>query len=675
MHTTTTMDSPSMNSVRRTDAVGALVSMLRSLAERPGSLCCALLALNLLALPYAGLTRDSMLYSGQVLNRALGGYLDGDLFFKYGSQDSFSAFSPLLAPAVPYLGITLTFLLGYLASKALFIYGLQRLAFRVIPSPEIAVVALLMVATYFLPFGGAGILTLNDSVLTPRLGACGLALLAIDATLSRRWILALLLAGAGFVLHPIMALPAIGVCVVYLVWTRLPGRAAGALGIAAGVVGLVVLTPPIGYRLFSQMGATWLEEVVHFSGGLLSPQVWQMASWPRIVLAFGLCLGAAWRLRIEHPDMARLLGSIALISAGGLLVSTIANEFGYRLLAQAQVHRALYLVEFAQFPAGLWLGTKLFCDADNGLQLMGVVLIFALLDVTYLTQFDLGSKAKLAMLCLSAFLIALLAIRGIDREPKRPDWLSRAFAWALGAGSVAWAVYVAILIAVYHADYAHLYLERQAWRAALEAMPLLPRFLLALLLIGAAGRLVGWDGAFRMVALGVSAVAAWTACFVPTTIYDSAGYLQFESDIRFVDDYLGKRPPGQPTIYWPNDRLDMVWVDLKVSSYCHRYQVGGIVFSEPTSHEASRRIERTAPFEFNRSLVEREAVTDRQIAAAADYWRIDADHRTPTEADLRKLCADPEVDYLVLRMKFDGLYAAENGHVYIYDCRRIRESQ
>jgi hypothetical protein len=276
-----------------------------------------------------------------------------------------------------------------------------------------------------------------------------------------------------------------------------------------------------------------------------------------------------------------------------------------------------------------------------------------------------------AILCASAFLIAILPIRGIAKEPKRPDWLSRALAWALGAGSVVWAVYVAILIAAYHADYAHVYLEPQAWRAALEVMPLLPRLLLALLLVGAAGRMVGWDGAFRGVALGVSASAAWAACYVPTTIYDSAGYAQFASDIRFVDEYLGKRPAGQPTIYWANDRLDMVWVDLKALSYCHPYQVGGIVFSEPTSHEAARRIERTAPFEFHRSLMERELVTESQIEWGAAYWRVDRDHRTPTEADLRKLCADPSVDYLVLRVKFDGLYSAENGHVYIYDCRRI----
>ena len=203
-------------------------------------------------------------------------------------------------------------------------------------------------------------------------------------------------------------------------------------------------------------------------------------------------------------------------------------------------------------------------------------------------------------------------------------------------------------------------------------MPLLPRFLTALLLVGAAGRLVGWDGAFRLVALGVSAVAAWTACYVPTTIYDSAGYQQFESDIRFVDEYLGKRPAGEPTIYWPNDRLDMVWVDLKASSYCHRYQAGGIVFSEPTSHEAARRIERTAPFEFHRSLEEHgELVTDEMIEGGSVYWGVDLSHRTPTEADLRKLCADTAIDYAVLRVKFDGLYAAENGHVYIYDCRRI----
>ena len=662
-----------MISVRRTEA--AILSILRALASRPGSLCCALLALDLLALPYAGLTRDGMLYSGQVLNRALGGYLDDDLFFKFGSQDRFTVFSPILGPAVPLLGITATFLLGYLATKVLLLYGLQRLAFRVIPSPEVAVAAMLTVATYFVPFGSSGLLTLNESVLTPRLGACGLALLAIDATLSGRWVFAVLLAIAGFLLHPIMALPAIGVCVVYLVWTRLPARPAIVVTALAVIVGSVALTPEIGNRLFGKMDETWLDEVVHFTGSLLSPQAWHWTSWPPIGLAFVACLGAAWRMRIEHPNQARLLGSIVLISAGGLLASTIASELGHRLLMQAQVHRALYLVEFAQFPAVFWLGTTLFLDADRRGQVVGVLLVFAVLEAPYLVWFDAEMLLKLGMLCFSAFLVALLAIRGIDREPRRPEWFSRTLAWSLGVGFVTWAIYIAVLVLTFHSDVASLRLEQQTWRAVIERLPLLSRFLLALLLVGLAGWAFGWDGAFRIVTLGVAAVAAWTACYVPTTIYDSAGYVQFESDIRFVGDYLKQHERRHPTVYWPNERLDMVWVDLEARSYSHAYQTAGIVFSEPMAHEAARRAGLVGPFEFHRRLEESRGLTESQIAGSAWYWKVDEDHRTPTEADLRKLCADPALDYAVLRQKFDRLYAAENGHVYIYDCRRIAESR
>ena len=662
-----------MTSERPSEA--AFLSILRALAARPGSLCCVLLALNLLALPYAGFTRDGMLYSGQVLNRAMNGYLEEDLFFKFGSQDRFSVFSTILAPLVPALGITATFLLGYLATKALLLYGLQRLAFRVIPSPEIAVAAMLTVATYFVPFGNAGVLTLNESVLTPRLGACGLALLAIDATMARRPALALLLAAAGFLLHPIMALPGIGVCVVYLAWTKLPSRIAIAVAGLMIVVTAVVLTPAVGYRLFGRMDEAWLDEVVHFTGSLLSPQEWIWQAWPRIVLAFAVCLGAAWRMRIEHPDRARLLGSIAFISAGGLLASTIATALGHRLLMQAQVHRALYLVEFAQFPAVFWLGTRLFLDADRRGQVLGVLLVFAVLEAPNLVWLDWGSLLKLAMLCFSAFLVALLAIRGIDPQPRRPEWLSRTLAWSLGVGSVAWAIYIAVLVASFHSESASMHLERQTWRAAIEVLPVLLRFLIALSLVGLAGRAVGWDGAFRTVALGIAAVAAWTACYVPTTIFDSAGYLQFESDIRFVGNYLKRHERGHPTVYWPNERLDMVWVDLGARSYIHPYQMAGIVFSNPMSHEAARRIERVGPFEYHRALEETHGMTDTQKAGAAWYWKVDEDHRTPTEADLRKLCADPAIDYAVLRQKFDDLYVAENGHVYIYDCRQIAGSR
>src|SRR4051794_25767600 len=99
---------------------------LYSLAARPLSFLLALLAINAVARPYAGITHDARLYSVQVLNLLDPTAYGDDLFFRYGSQDQFSIFSRVVAPGVDWLGLETTFFLLYLVFNSLLILGLKR---------------------------------------------------------------------------------------------------------------------------------------------------------------------------------------------------------------------------------------------------------------------------------------------------------------------------------------------------------------------------------------------------------------------------------------------------------------------------------------------------------------------------------------------------------------------
>src|SRR5579883_2224823 len=107
---------------------------LCALAESRWGLLLLLLSVNAVALPYAGITHDARLYSGQVLNHVEDGAYSGDLFFRYGSQDKYSLFSVLAAPLVRWLGLQPAFLLIYLVSKTLLIWGMMRLALTLLPN-------------------------------------------------------------------------------------------------------------------------------------------------------------------------------------------------------------------------------------------------------------------------------------------------------------------------------------------------------------------------------------------------------------------------------------------------------------------------------------------------------------------------------------------------------------
>src|SRR5262245_53474328 len=110
-----------------TDLAGRLFAALDRLASRPLTVLCLLLLANALAAPYRGLFHDARLYAAQVRERVEPGSMAEDLYLQYGSQDRYSVFTPLMAPAVAAIGLEPAFFLAYLLGKAFFFWALLRL--------------------------------------------------------------------------------------------------------------------------------------------------------------------------------------------------------------------------------------------------------------------------------------------------------------------------------------------------------------------------------------------------------------------------------------------------------------------------------------------------------------------------------------------------------------------
>ena len=195
----------------------------------------------------------------------------------------------------------------------------------------------------------------------------------------------------------------------------------------------MLATPALGFRLFGEMGEPWRSEVQRYTGSLLTPQLFPPDSWPRIGQAFVVCALAAWRMRAESTIGGRLLTCILVTAAGGLAVSAWANEMGYRLLIQAQTHRALWMLEFAAIPAGIWLGVTLFREPSEIVRLAGIAVLYVVLVFPTFLIHQLWVDG-------GVLLIALLASRGLEREPRRRDWLSHALACTLVLAALVWGV-------------------------------------------------------------------------------------------------------------------------------------------------------------------------------------------------------------------------------------------
>jgi hypothetical protein len=646
--------------------LGHCLDAARALGERRACLLLVLLLLNAIALPYAGFVHDARLYGVQVLNRVGGGAFDDDLFLRYGSQDQYSAFSAVVGPVTAALGLPWTFFLLYIACNAVFLWGALRLVGSLIEDRALATVALIFLAMTPLPFGGFRIFHVNENFLTPRVLTNALVLHALADLLQGRNFRPLLLLAAAFLLHPIMALTGVGVYAVWQAAARLPARwSCGLLGAAALATSAVLFWPPLGWRLFGHMDAEWLHGVWAASTYNF-PLEWMPADWLDVVATLALTAAATLVLWRERPRQARLLAAVALVAGGGLLATTVASVEGYALLFQAQPYRALWLAKFLQAPLTLVLAVRLWgCGTERAR--VAALLLLGHLAVTTFMPTELACP-------LAVLPLAILVCRGLDREPRRPDWLSGAVAASLAVGFVVWALYRTWVLLRF-SDLLWEHVERSAiLLVMLTTLGPAVWMLVGLSTARAVARRLG-TGALAMGVCAGAALAVQLATFaVPRSDLYRTGFSKYHDDTPFVADFLRRHDDGGrlPTVYWPIGRVDMLWMELGVKSYFERLQVVGVLFSRETALEGVRRARVVAGFEGERLRQEQALLGQRNRELLEALLGIDLDSARPTRADLERLCREEGVDYAVVRQRFDGLYSATNGRFYIYNCRQIR---
>jgi hypothetical protein len=639
---------------------------LAELGERPASLLLAMLALNALASPYAGVIHDSQMYAVQVLHRLEAPAYDDDLFFCYGSQDQYSVFSPAVEPLAALLGLSAAFFFLYLAGKALLFLAMLRLVRRLLPDGgPLATLVLLFLAAHGLPYGAFGVFSVNEPFLTPRLFAAALVLLGLERTLAGRFPAALGLVLGGVALHPVMAAPALPIVLLWWARERLPDRAfwllflAGCLGAAA-----LLACEPLAARVFGRMDADWLSAVRHASP-YASPPEWPGPDLLASLVPVLVLLGAAGAARRCRPQVARLALLVVLVAAGGLGAAAVGSTTGYTLLLQGQFYRALWLATFLQMPLGFWLAARLWPRGEAA-RLAALTLLGWLLLTRYETDL---------LLFAWPLPVAVLFLRGLGREPRTAGWLWKSYAAGLAFAGLAGAALKAWVIVSWRAtlltgadglDYARILLGTPG--------PALWVVLAAGALTALHG-LLGLGAAFRRRAAAFGLAVQLAAFLAPALPYYQEHYRNDNRDVELVSRYLdvaGAREGRLPTLYWCNTNLNTVWVDLHAKNYFHLDQVQGLLFSRETAREARRRAVVVGTFEMERRRQARGFYPEGWTLLLQDFHACRLDDASAGLADLERLCREEAVDFAVLPQAFDGLYAATNGRIYVYDCRRLR---
>lgn len=638
---------------------------LAQLADRPWHLLAILLLVNAIAQPYAGITHDTRLYSVQVLNQVEGGTYSDDLFFRYGSQDDYSLFSRLTAPLVATLGIHAAFFVLYVLGKSLILWAMLRLVSALIPNKTAVVLTLLFCMIDPIRYGGMKVLHVQEIFVTPRMFAIGLTLLGLDFLLRQRPIASLCAILFGLALHPLMAFGGLLIWLGFHLWTLVGGRlfAALCLGLTA-IAGGVLFYEPLGLRVFGEMDDAWRQTIMHASPfnfpSQWAPQDWWALAWQLTVLGT-----VAWHWRTAEPAKSRLLAVLGLVTVAAIFGTVCAEELPYALLLQGQPYRALWILAFLHVALVFWLFVDFAQQTSLGHQLAACGLL-AYLATTNVLAVEM-------LFPLTAFAFAALLLRGLEKEPRDAKWLPHSLHVGIVVGGIAWAIY-------------KLGLLTSSWDRLVEKEPemldvieiylrnLGPVVLIAIVALGLVR--FSWVGWQRSTLIAASGLAVHTFLFVlpHTNLYREHG-THFRADLKRVRAIIDETrdPSGRlPTVYSNLGCLDYVWIDLHAKSYFDWWQAGGFMFRKEMAAEGRRRAGLVAPFEVARFHKFDQELTNGDKELIGRFFQVEFDAVTLSTSDLGRLSQEPGLDYLLLEQRFDGLYAANHGRLFLYRCRDVR---
>lgn len=641
---------------------------LARLMDCPWTLFVVLLAINALARPYAGITHDARLYSGQVLNQVEGGTYADDIFFRYGSQDQYSLFSRLVAPVVSVFGLPIGFFLIYLLSKTLLIWGMIRIVQTLVPNRTACVLALGYCMIVTVRYAGLNTLNVHEPFLTPRMPAIALVLFALDFLLRGRPVVSGLVLLVAAAVHPLMACGGILAWGAYLVWTHLGGKVfAVAVGLAVAAAAGILSYEPLAKRVFGEMDDAWRLTIMHASS-FNFPSLWGNDDWWFLALQITIGAVVVWKYRTLDADKARFVGVLLIVTIVGAAGAILAEQLPYALLLQGQPYRALWLLGFLHIAFAFWLFVDWSQSESQAVQLTGAALLI------YLSCHDAMTVELFFPFFVWPFLV--LVYRGLEREPRDPIWLPHSIQMSVIVGAMFWMLYKYLILTRGIEALRELHPEMSDLVDVFikNIGPIAMFLALAWILIR-----VGPDLSRPAVWLTAAAALLLQAAFfaLPETDYYRDHCTQYRGDlhqIRMIINAERGQTQNLPTVYSNLGCLDYIWLDLHAKSYFDWWQAGNFMFRREMAMEGQRRACLVAAFEVERYRKYKHELTKGDKEVIGQFFNIDFDSTILDRAALAKLCQEPGLDYIVIEQAFDGLYGSQHGRLYLYRCRQVRSA-
>jgi hypothetical protein len=294
-------------------------------------------SLYLVLHPYQGLVDDARLYTLQALNHLHPELYGNDVFLKYGSQDSYTLFTPLYSALISLFGVEPAASLITFVSTVAFLVAAWLFA-RVAMPALFAWLGLGMLVLIPGFYGSEVAFSVIESFVTPRSLVQALVLFSLTAWLHERRLLSATVLFAAALLHPIMTFPAIVLLILvncdFAHWKKVwPLAPAVVLVVAAALSGWL----PIARWQFDN---TWWQPMADRVPHLVISH-WSRHDWARIATVLASLAIAAIRLTRAGQRLAvgMLITCIVL-----LLLSWVGGDLlKIVLVVQGQPWRCLWL--------------------------------------------------------------------------------------------------------------------------------------------------------------------------------------------------------------------------------------------------------------------------------------------------------------------------------------------
>lgn len=571
------MTDPAARPLANQPATTAARSPLAISPAGRAAMVIAVIAVWLLGRPYKGITHDATLYVAQGLRQLSPARYSGDIFFAFGSQDSFSAFSPIYSHLIALWGPALSAMLLTILGQATFVLAVWWLIRALIGDTLHGGTlqqwwALVLISTVSGYYGGLGVFRFAEPFGTARSLAEPLSIAALAALLSSKLPIALVLLAFAALIHPLVAAPAIAVAAICVVVPRRGKTLPSAMKLATAATLLTIGAATAGGAT-AYFDPLWRAAVMDRSQHLFL-LAWETPDWLRVAWSFIVALLARGHLSATGR---RFVASSVAVCASGLIGSLLSVDIlDNATFAGLQMWRAHWLL---QMLAILLIPTLVYGAWRSGSA--GKTAAACIIASCCFARPDLPASAVLAF--VAAVLLRL--------ERRHPGWMpEKLLKPSLGLAACAGAVGTLFDIQL-REPLAYGPIQPDAWigffsMAGTQGLLLLFAACIALL------------ASFRMSTL---AIAAGLAIAVPAAMaWDSRSHWTraLEAAADGSHPFRAHVQPGAE-VFWPAASTP-AWLVLRTRSWFTGDQGAGIVFHRETAMNYELR--RTASIALRQSI-------------------------------------------------------------------------